>query len=363
MSGTPNGTSPCNHPSLSCQELLDTAKTVSESQTSQLVFDFANYKYCSIYNLAEGIDSAQQKAIYHLGADLDVITPTQKKPMFRCLSACVKGISNFFGRIRACLNFTVDHNIFQQGILLCIFINTFSMGIEYHDQPETLTRVVEISNLVFSTIFTVEMLLKLAAFGFVEYVSDGFNVFDGLIVCLSGFELYNGIVYGVSAEGSGLSVLRTFRLLRILKLVRFLPNLRRQLIVMLRTMDNVAVFFGLLALFIFIFSILGMNLFGCKFVDPETGISDRKNFDSLLWATVTVFQVLTQEDWNIVLFAGMERTSHWAALYFVALMTFGNYVLFNLLVAILVEGFSNQAETLQMDDKKSLEDPSEFKDE
>ena len=39
---------------------------------------------------------------------------------------------------------------------------------------------------------------------------------------------------------------------------------------------------------------------------------------------------------------GMERTSHWAALYFVALMTFGDYVLFNLLVAILVEGFSNQ---------------------
>ena len=86
-------------------------------------------------------------------------------------------------------------------------------------------------------------------------------------------------------------IFRTFRLLRIPKLVRFLPNLRRQLIVMLRTMDNVAVFFGLLMLFIFIFSILGMNLFGCKFCDPETKICDRKNFDSLLWATVTVFQV------------------------------------------------------------------------
>ena len=123
------------------------------------------------------------------------------------------------------------------------------------------------------------------------------------------------------------------------------------------------------------FSILGMNLFGCKFCDPDTGVCDRKNFDSLLWATVTVFQVghhliiphkyqfylliqyhsintnlpgqvLTQEDWNIVLFAGMERTSHWAALYFVALMTFGNYVLFNLLVAILVEGFSNQVQAV-----------------
>lgn len=55
------------------------------------------------------------------------------------------------------------------------------------------------------------------------------------------------------AGSSGLSVLRTFRLLRILKLVRFMPNLRRQLFVMLRTMDNVAVFFSLLVLFIFIF--------------------------------------------------------------------------------------------------------------
>lgn len=37
----------------------------------------------------------------------------------------------------------------------------------------------------------------------------------------------------------------------------------------------------------------------------------------------------------------MHKTSPWAALYFVALMTIGNYVLFNLLVAILVEGFSS----------------------
>ena len=80
-----------------------------------------------------------------------------------------------------------------------------------------------------------------------------FPLFCSKNILLRAMELYNGIVYGVTEEGSGLSVLRTFRLLRILKLVRFLPNLRRQLIVMLKTMDNVAVFFGLLALFIFIF--------------------------------------------------------------------------------------------------------------
>ena len=89
-----------------------------------------------------------------------------------------------FRDFQRCLNNCVEHSIFQQGILLCIFINTFSMGIEYHDQPETLTRVVEVSNLVVSCIFTIEMFLKLTAYGFVQYVSDGFNVFDGFIVCL-----------------------------------------------------------------------------------------------------------------------------------------------------------------------------------
>ncbi|WKY15980.1 hypothetical protein Q1695_001004 [Nippostrongylus brasiliensis] len=257
-----------------------------------------------------------------------------------------------------------DH--FTRGILVAILVNTLSMGVEYHQQPEFLTTTLEYSNLFFTGLFTFEMLLKVIADGFFGYLSDGFNLFDGGIVALSVLELFQ--------EGKGgLSVLRTFRLLRILKLVRFMPALRYQLVVMLRTMDNVTVFFGLLVLFIFIFSILGMNLFGCKFCKVEErhlgGPSkkcERKNFDTLLWALITVFQILTQEDWNMVLFNGMAQTNPWAALYFVALMTFGNYVLFNLLVAILVEGFqeSKEEEKRQQEEdakKKAQEEEDERK--
>ena len=101
----------------------------------------------------------KQKAVYSMYSDLNTITPTKKKPVIRwdtgrvfisfkkflsrCLSACLRGISKMFSDVQRFLNNCVEHSIFQQGILLCIFINTFSMGIEYHDQPETLTRVRE----------------------------------------------------------------------------------------------------------------------------------------------------------------------------------------------------------------------------
>ncbi|XP_054098375.2 voltage-dependent T-type calcium channel subunit alpha-1H isoform X4 [Callithrix jacchus] len=253
----------------------------------------------------------------------------------------------------------VDSKYFSRGIMMAILVNTLSMGVEYHEQPEELTNALEISNIVFTSMFALEMLLKLLACGPLGYIRSPYNIFDGIIVVISVWEI-------VGQADGGLSVLRTFRLLRVLKLVRFLPALRRQLVVLVKTMDNVATFCTLLMLFIFIFSILGMHLFGCKFslqTDSGDTVPDRKNFDSLLWAIVTVFQILTQEDWNVVLYNGMASTSSWAALYFVALMTFGNYVLFNLLVAILVEGFQAEGDANRSDsdeDKTSVHFEEDF---
>ncbi|XP_075999196.1 voltage-dependent T-type calcium channel subunit alpha-1H-like [Genypterus blacodes] len=251
----------------------------------------------------------------------------------------------------------VESKYFNQGIMIAILVNTSSMGIEHHEQPEELTDVLEISNIVFTSMFVLEMVFKLLAFGLFGYIRNPYNIFDSIIVIISVWEI-------IGQSDGGLSVLRTFRLLRVLKLVRFLPALRRQLVVLMKTMDNVATFCMLLMLFIFTFSILGMHLFGCKFsLSTENGdtIPDRKNFDSLLWAIVTVFQILTQEDWNVVLYNGMASTSPMAALYFVALMTFGNYVLFNLLVAILVEGFQAEgdANRSESDDEKKSDNSEE----
>lgn len=51
-------------------------------------------------------------------------------------------------------------------------------------QPEELTNVLEVCNIVFTSMFTLEMILKLTAFGFFEYLRNPYNIFDGIIVII-----------------------------------------------------------------------------------------------------------------------------------------------------------------------------------
>ncbi|XP_068160962.1 voltage-dependent T-type calcium channel subunit alpha-1G isoform X3 [Antennarius striatus] len=337
---------------LSCQPSAhDLSSTGSAMDTAALTLDPESCPYCAkaLANESEGGNESNEtpgdsdsEGVYEFTQDLhhrDRRDSRQPKKKYRSMGKTAANVVHFWRLVCDTFRKIVDSKYFGRGIMIAILINTLSMGIEYHEQPDELTNALEISNIVFTSLFSLEMLLKVLVYGPFGYIKNPYNIFDGIIVVISVWEI-------VGQQGGGLSVLRTFRLMRVLKLVRFMPALQRQLVVLMKTMDNVATFCMLLMLFIFIFSILGMHLFGCKFGSERDGdtLPDRKNFDSLLWAIVTVFQILTQEDWNKVLYNGMASTSPVAALYFIALMTFGNYVLFNLLVAILVEGFQTEGD-------------------
>uniref|UniRef100_A0A8C1V0U2 Calcium voltage-gated channel subunit alpha1 Ib n=1 Tax=Cyprinus carpio TaxID=7962 RepID=A0A8C1V0U2_CYPCA len=241
-------------------------------------------------NINGGEKSLQQHAAPDASAASQETEEEAAEEKDRCKKvevACRRRSRELWMEMRVKLRGIVESKYFNRGIMVAILINTISMGIEHHEQPEELTNVLEICNIVFTSMFALEMILKLTAFGFFNYLRNPYNIFDGIIVIISVCEI-------VGQSDGGLSVLRTFRLLRVLKLVRFMPALRRQLVVLMKTMDNVATFCMLLMLFIFIFSILGMHIFGCKFsLKTDTGdtVPDRKNFDSLMWAIVTVFQV------------------------------------------------------------------------
>ncbi|XP_010843969.1 PREDICTED: voltage-dependent T-type calcium channel subunit alpha-1H-like [Bison bison bison] len=92
--------------------------------------------------------------------------------------------ASFSGKLRR----IVDSKYFNRGIMVAILTNTLSMGVEYHEQPDELTNALEISNIVFTSMFALEMLLKLLACGPLGYIRNPYNIFDGIIVVIRRWE-------------------------------------------------------------------------------------------------------------------------------------------------------------------------------
>jgi hypothetical protein len=227
--------------------------------------------------------------------------------------------------------------------------------MEYHGMPRDYARTLEIGNLVLTVLFIIEFLLKITGLGFQTYASDHFNKFDAAVVLISIIELL--------AAGSGsLSALRAFRILRVLKLIRSWTSLQHFLYTVYLTVLDLGNFSFIIFLAIFIFALLGMQLFGGKMCGLDDGEVPRHNFDTLLWALVTVFQVLTGEDWNEVMYDGMAATSNASAFYFVCLLVIGNFLVLNLFIAILLTNFGQQEITTEYEGtRKVLESISFFK--
>ncbi|XP_068423425.1 voltage-dependent T-type calcium channel subunit alpha-1I-like [Clinocottus analis] len=248
----------------------------------------------------------------------------------------------------AWLHRVVESTIFDRVIMCAVLLSIVTLSIEHHNQPKGLTDILQIINLILTVVFALEMVVKLMALGWM-YFRDKNNLFDFVIVIISLWET-------ITKANRKLSVLRAFRLLRFGRLLHFLPHLRKQLLVLQRAMEEGAPLCMFMLFIVFIFSLVGMQLFGNRFeIVTLAEVHTRKHFDTLLWSMVTVFQILTGEDWNFVLYDTMAATSPWAAIYFVTVIVTGKHLLLNVLVGIVIQGFENKS----LDDGFADQDPSQ----
>uniref|UniRef100_A0A452S9W5 Voltage-dependent L-type calcium channel subunit alpha n=1 Tax=Ursus americanus TaxID=9643 RepID=A0A452S9W5_URSAM len=229
-------------------------------------------------------------------------------------------------------------------VLLLVFLNTLTIASEHHGQPMWLTQIQEYANKVLLCLFTVEMLLKLYGLGPSAYVSSFFNRFDCFVVC--GGILETTLVEVGAMQPLGISVLRCVRLLRIFKVTRHWASLSNLVASLLNSMKSIASLLLLLFLFIIIFSLLGMQLFGGKFNFDQTH-TKRSTFDTFPQALLTVFQILTGEDWNAVMYDGIMAyggpffPGMLVCVYFIILFICGNYILLNVFLAIAVDNLAS----------------------
>lgn len=247
--------------------------------------------------------------------------------------------------MRAGIRRAIKSQSFYWCVIVLVFLNTSCVAVEHYGQPLWLTEFLFYAEYVFLILFIFEMCLKMYALGIRTYFESSFNRFDFFVVMGSIFE----VVWSYYKEGSfGLSVLRALRLLRIFKVTKYWSSLRNLVISLLASMRSIISLLFLLFLFLLIFALLGMQLFGGEF-NFETG-TPAANFNTIANALLTVFQILTGEDWNEVMYngirsqGGIERGGYWYSLYFIILVLFGNYTLLNVFLAIAVDNLANAQE-------------------
>lgn len=247
---------------------------------------------------------------------------------------------------RRCRKWCKSQTLYWSVIVL-VFLNTLTLVSEHYRQPAWLDDFQEICNRIFVTLFTLEMFLKMYSLGFQGYFVSLFNRFDCFVVISSILELL--LTNTKVMMPLGVSVLRCVRLLRIFKVTKYWFALRNLVNSLINSMRAIASLLLLLFLFIVIFSLLGMQVFGGKFAETTGGIEEmhRSNFDTFSQSLLTVFQVLTGEDWNEVMYIGINAYGGvnsygiWACIFFIVLFICGNYILLNVFLAIAVDNLAD----------------------
>ncbi|XP_037617818.1 sodium channel, voltage-gated, type I like, alpha b isoform X3 [Sebastes umbrosus] len=234
-------------------------------------------------------------------------------------------------------------------ITICIVLNTLFMAMEHYPMTKEFDNVLSVGNLVFTGIFTAEMCFKIIALDPYYYFQEGWNIFDGIIVSLSLMEL--GL-----ANVEGLSVLRSFRLLRVFKLAKSWPTLNMLIKIIGNSVGALGNLTLVLAIIVFIFAVVGMQLFGKSYKECVCKISDdcqlpRWHMHDFFHSFLIVFRVLCGE-WIETMWDCMEVAGQSMCLIvFMMVMVIGNLVVLNLFLALLLSSFS--ADNLAATDEDS----------
>ncbi|XP_015033625.2 voltage-dependent calcium channel type D subunit alpha-1 isoform X1 [Drosophila willistoni] len=268
-------------------------------------------------------------------------------------------------RMRRACRKAVKSQAFYWLIIVLVFLNTGVLATEHYKQPPWLDEFQEYTNVFFIGLFTCEMILKMYSLGFQGYFVSLFNRFDCFVVIGSITETL--LTNTGMMPPLGVSVLRCVRLLRVFKVTKYWRSLSNLVASLLNSIQSIASLLLLLFLFIVIFALLGMQVFGGKFNGDGTEEKYRQNFDCFWQALLTVFQIMTGEDWNAVMYQGIAAyggVSSYGALaciYFIILFICGNYILLNVFLAIAVDNLADADSLSEVEKEEEPHDENALK--
>ncbi|XP_041064599.1 probable voltage-dependent R-type calcium channel subunit alpha-1E [Carcharodon carcharias] len=262
-----------------------------------------------------------------------------------------KPLTRYMPQNRQTFQYRVWHFVvspsFEYTILTMIALNTVVLMMKHHSPPSGFVSVLKFMNIAFTISFTLECILKIIAFGFLNYFRDSWNVFDFVTVVGSISEI---IVNECNLKFVNLNFLKLFRAARLIKLLRQGYTIRILLWTFVQSFKALPYVCLLIAMLFFIYAIIGMQLFGNIGLDDSTPINRHNNFHTFFNALMLLFRSATGESWQEIMLACLsekrcEGTSEsrcgtdFAYFYFVSFIFLCSFLMLNLFVAVIMDNF------------------------
>jgi len=251
--------------------------------------------------------------------------------------------------------------LFDHVIMFLIAFNIIVMAAPIWKQPPDFTVVGSVAaataqetswnvmleniNIVFNFIFVIECSLKLTGLGAKQYFSSNMNTFDFAIVTVSvlGFVIDQALENVDPGLLSIISVIKAGRVVRIFRLAMRIKGIRKLLETLIYTMPSLINVSMLLAIVLFIYTVLGMAFFGeQQYGQPPFELyNEHANFRHFWIGFITLFRMSTGESWNGIMHDSMENVHKKAWIYYFTYMILGSSLLFQLIVAVVLEQFAS----------------------
>ena len=213
----------------------------------------------------------------------------------------------------------VSAPLFERLIIGIILVNGLILGME--TSPDLMRQygdLFHLANHLILGVFIIEAVLKMIALApdISRYFKDGWNLFDFSVIIFS----------LIPATGEFAMIARLARLLRVVRLISTIPELRLIVSTLVRSIPSMLHVMTLMGVIFYIYAITGYQLFHEH--DPT-------HWRSLGISLLTLFRVVTLEDWTDVMYKAMELHS-FSWMYFVSFVVLGTFVVVNLFIAVVI---------------------------
>lgn len=280
-----------------------------------------------------------------------------------------------YGKFRLLLHRWVTGGYFDLLIAAVIGFNVVFMSLEHYQMPGELIHLLKVSNYVFTAAFILEAAIKSTALGMRRYLKDRWNQLDVMIVAMSiiGIIFEEMDSFTLPINPTLLRVLRVMRIARVLKLLKMAKGIRALLDTVMQALPQVGNLGLLFFLLFFIFAALGVELFGrleCNDDYPCSGLMDQHaHFQNFGLAFLTLFRVATGDNWNGIMKDTLRDkcdprsdcvrnccvSQVIAPLYFVVFVLLAQFVLVNVVVAVLMKHLEESHHEMEVDEEYELD--------